>query len=115
MICYIGKSGESPSSFLLGALKVPWPELGTQQESPVCVLTHYRFMATGAVIGWRRRTLQDSFMSFLDNRIEGHSGQDIGQVTQSEPPLLTICREETCSLQKILYISCVLPHSVFQD
>lgn len=61
------------------------------------------------------RTLQDSFMSFLDNRIEGHSGQDIGQVTQSEPPLLTICREETCSLQKILYISCVLPHSVFQD
>ena len=46
------------------------------------------------------RTLQDSFMCFLDNRIEGHSGQDIGQVMQSEPPSLTIVERKPAPYRK---------------
>ena len=115
-LLYRGERGRAPPVSSWVPSKCPGQSLGFSRKVPcVCADSLHVHGNCGCDRLEKGKTLQDSYMCFLDNRIEGHSGQDIGQVTQSEPPPLTIWREEACSLQKTLCISCVLPHSVFQD
>lgn len=84
MTCYTGGRGGEPLQFSPGcpqsALARAWDSAG---KSHVCADSLHVHGNCGCDRLEKGKTLQDSFMCFLNNRIEGHSGQDTGQVTPS--------------------------------